>query len=317
MRSTKNVVRELSPMALLCSGCLILEEPPLSVDRYEALRANDDFYELALSEASGCGLTTHGLTACWGHDPRTQEFFNPPDEDFLLLEGSTGEEALFCGVNSDDLIRCWSRGGGDSNPVLAGYEDPLDWTALAVGDRHACGLASDQIVRCWGDENGERLQVPDHEFRNIDSAAATTCGVDIDLHTQCWGTGDEDHDWLSSVQDHYAWEVALGRSFVCLGSPQGSSTAYTCYSDSNPSGVDVGVFDEVSATTAGDHHFCVVHSGQMVSCWGDNEHGQLDIDQEGEVWLRVSAGVSATCGINLEREINCWGDIPDPKEGPQ
>ncbi|MBN2359580.1 MAG: hypothetical protein JXR83_08990, partial [Deltaproteobacteria bacterium] len=53
-------------------------------------------------------------------------------------------------------------------------------------------------------------------------------------------------------------------------------------------------------------------------CWGDNEHGQLGIGPQsnmyvptlvaGASWTSVAAGMNHTCAAKTDHTLWCWGD---------
>mmetsp|Transcript_3624 Transcript_3624/g.3151 ORF Transcript_3624/g.3151 Transcript_3624/m.3151 type:complete len:96 (+) Transcript_3624:335-622(+) len=60
---------------------------------------------------------------------------------------------------------------------------------------------------------------------------------------------------------------------------------------------------------AGSMHTCLITPRKrMLRCWGNNNHGQVDIPQEFDHSTHaVSAGYDSTCGINRYGQIKCFG----------
>ena len=63
-----------------------------------------------------------------------------------------------------------------------------------------------------------------------------------------------------------------------------------------------GRFTEISAGSA---HACALRTEGTIACWGANEHGQAH-PASGE-FAGVSAGTSYSCGLRTEGTIICWG----------
>ena len=76
-------------------------------------------------------------------------------------------------------------------------------------------------------------------------------------------------------------------------------------------------FEQISASTGGDHACGLVRDGDAVRCWGNNGRSQSK-DQEEGTFLQVSAGTRTTCAIRANDNsdagedtkhttIHCWG----------
>jgi len=86
------------------------------------------------------------------------------------------------------------------------------------------------------------------------------------------------------------------------------------------------VSSPIVSLTAGAYHTCALRDDHTISCWGNNEHGQLgtgdnqdahkprtvsDIDNA----VQVSAGGYHTCATTSDGQVYCWGDNENGQVG--
>ena len=79
---------------------------------------------------------------------------------------------------------------------------------------------------------------------------------------------------------------------------------------------------DILAIAAGVRHTCALSASGSISCWGDNENGQLGNGESGsKVYSTVPVGVQDitdavaigagwehTCAVHATGEVSCWGD---------
>jgi len=297
------------------SGCLPLSQPPITVDRYDALQNNQGFIQVVTGNGAACATDQDGLTSCWGEELQDQGPFEVPDQELVYLESSLGPEATFCGITTANRLECWGRSDAPKSLVLASPTDQPEWFDLAVGDQHACALDDHGQLYCWGDDGQGQLDVPDAAFLMVDAAGDLSCGLDAALQVRCWGGGEAIPLWIENAVGTTAWDLILGQSYLCLGEPDDDLWYYTCFTEETPQGSVLPAMGLVDESTGGDHHLCVLHDRHVVSCSGDDSQDQLAIQDEDVPWIHVSAGVGATCGVHGVGSIYCYGDIPGPQEG--
>ena len=143
------------------------------------------FTQLAVGGAYACGVTTTGLTACWGvnvagalGDSTMIDHSVPAPvvhANFVAVFAGGKNDILdhTCGLDVSGAASCWGANdfgqlGAASTetchfaageacstsplPVVGG----LTFTTLALGDAHTCGLVADGHVYCWGrNDDGE------------------------------------------------------------------------------------------------------------------------------------------------------------------
>lgn len=127
-------------------------------------------------------------------------------------------------------------------------------------------------------------------------------------------------------------EVALGLQHTCARKPD---LSVKCWGDDSRGQLGAGATSDggliaspqaVSGVTdairiaAGQNHTCVVRSSGKVSCWGDNQDGQLGngqtnarsstpVDVNGVADARaIACGASFSCALRASGSVTCWGN---------
>ena len=194
-----------------------------------------------------------------------------------------------------------------------------DATAIATGGElagielqsrgHSCALHESGTVSCWGHNASGQLgngssdssKVPVAVKDIADATAIATGGLhSCALHESgtisCWG--------------HNA-SGQLGNGQIIQNSENSTSDT--------PVQV-VGITDAISIT-AGFDHSCALHEDGTISCWGNNNNGQLEADTadtfdissvplqiEGiDDATEIAAGVAFSCALHDGGNISCWG----------
>ena len=155
--------------------------------------------------------------------------------------------------------------GSDSDTSPPSIPSDNDAIAVAAGSSHTCALQQTGEIACWG--SNERGQLGDGTnddsevpvpVMGIDDATAIAAGGELaggghscalheDGTISCWGTNRQGQ----------------------LGNGQSGRNIRS----SVPVQV-VGITD-AKAITTGISHSCALHEDGTISCWGDNDWGQL------------------------------------------
>lgn len=228
-----------------------------------------------------CALEANGDVWCWGDD----------------TDGQVG--------NTDTPI----------DPVwptpqhVTGVDDVID---VAAGQNHACAVQADATVSCWGSDDYGQLGdgtwgTDEHSPKAVPVSASRTVTADTQTCTAgagnsyCWG-------------DNYRSQLGLGSSYATddtVPDPTQNGTAkviqlaagysHTCRTHSDgevmcagnnaagqlgqPGGgwqvqflsADPPITGAV-AVSSGYDHACAAHAGGTMSCWGQNQYGQIGDD---------------------------------------
>jgi alpha-tubulin suppressor-like RCC1 family protein len=277
-----------------------------------------------------CALKQSGLVRCWGDNyngqlgvERTADAtFDTLGRDIVgldsVLQIATGG-AHTCVLQQRGNVSCWGWNrdgqlgtGTRTERVNVHRPTPIVGqsaiVSLALGDGHLCDVDSNGTVWCWGDNEVGQLGIGvmgnngNFGLPNEVDAAVNTLSVDLGgMHScalletaelNCWG-----RNTLGQLGNSYAGDIA----------------------DSVVPNFVVGV-NNVSAYSAGGDTSCAVAAG-IVSCWGDNEYGQLATATVGvgdyrttasvvvglDAVIDVSVGRHHVCALRDDRTVWCWG----------
>ena len=296
-------------------------------------------YDIAAGVNHSCTLND-GRVFCWGSNLHgqlgngesgaTAHSSTPvevPGISDAVAVGAGWEHT--CAVHATGEVSCWgdnSRGelgnGETTNSValpvkVDGLDDAIDITA---GHWHTCALRSAGSVSCWGSNHDGQLGNDDI---GVDSAAPVrargvsdavsvsangehSCAVHATGEVSCWG-------------DNWQGELGNGES----GAGMQSSVP-----------VKVSGVTDALEVASGFNHTCALRESGKVSCWGDNEFGQIGNGQsfiEGvrdnsfftepdevvslDDAIAIAAGGAFSCAVRETGEISCWGNNSDGQLG--
>lgn len=239
-------------------------------------------------------------------------------EDQLRVVSGAG--SYTCALSEAARLLCWGYGigaGAYHRPLTVFIYRPSEadnsirLSSLDAGDQHACGLTAQGQALCWGaDLSGNLgrgtsggLGFPDTvltatRFVSVSAGGYHSCALTSTGSAFCWG--DNRNGQLgngSTTNRSTPVAVAGGRSFVQI--------------------------------TTGRFHSCGVTAAGQVYCWGLNAAGVFDVEYTnggalgdgtltnrlmptlvsgGHDFTSVSAGDFATCGVQRDSKVRCWGD---------
>lgn len=143
------------------------------------------FKQVSVMHAAACGLTTGGVTYCWGSNLNDGRGFGTNTGP----EQCAGWDGSFAGTFTDSLADACSRlpravPGAPAFVSLSGYMN------------YTCGLTASGVAYCWGhpQETGDRnsstapVAVPGGlHFATLSAGQDNTCGVTKAGVAYCWG----------------------------------------------------------------------------------------------------------------------------------
>ena len=278
-----------------------------------------------------CGVTTVGTAYCWGAGAQgqlgtgSQASADRPER--VRIEGVAFQtiSAGFshaCAVSTSGAAYCWgsNAGGrlGTGASLTGGHATPtpvagqLAFRTISAGYYHTCGVIRSGAIYCWGrNEQGETGNgataahgtparvTGDFAGRVVYAAAQFdySCAVASDSTLYCWGAN------------------CYGQLGVDSTSEQCGTPAMPC--SSKPKAVHTsGAFQSVSAFFS---HVCALNAAGAVSCWGENNQGQLGSRsgsgniftptpiEGGGSYRAVATGRQFSCAVTADGAAQCWG----------
>ena len=174
---------------------------------------------------------------------------------------------------------------------------------IASGDTHVCAVLPNGDLSCWGtnakgqrgdgltfDAAGPTHPIGIHDAVAVDAAGSDTCAIRAGGLVSCWG--DDNYDQLGP--------------------------AATTGSMSNVPKAVTGITGAVQVATSG-FHSCALMATGTISCWGDNEQGELGRGTSGghsatpaqvngiSGAVAVDTGPNFTCALLANATVQCWG----------
>jgi alpha-tubulin suppressor-like RCC1 family protein len=282
-----------------------------------------------------CVLNTAGHVWCWGLNTSGQlgRGFTSAWElelgEPITLPSVGRAKAIVsgfshsCALLVDGNVACWGGnnvgqlGDGTTTNRPTASVAPLPGstraTAISTGGRHTCALLADGDIVCWGGNDAGQLgdgntinrttpptaitlPVADVKAIGVDAGADHTCALLANGEMTCWGRNAEG-------------QLGDGTTIPRL----------------SPVTVSVAPGTRALAVDTGAKHTCALLAGGAVTCWGDNEWGQLGRGTSGPGTnllapigtlslpgghpsaVALAVGDSHTCVLLDHRGASCWG----------
>lgn len=246
------------------------------VSPVDASMLPDGLRMIAAGEHHTCVLTAVGGVKCWGNNQEGQV----GDGSTELRTKPVGVQGLdrgvaaiatgwrhTCAVTTAGGVKCWgsNKDGQLGDGTALGHLVPVDVTGLSggvnglvAGGRHTCAVITGGAVKCWG--HNERGQLGD--------------GTTIDKATPVPAVGLADVAVLAAGWQHTC-ALTTGGLVACWGNNEkGQSARDGGFMKTVPAIVGPTLVPAV-AIAAGGQHTCMLTAENVVTCWGDNEYGQL------------------------------------------
>jgi len=310
---------------------------------------------IAAGGAHSCAVVAGGSVKCWGANTHGQLGNGSTTNSFtpVSVSGLSGAVAISasgdqtCVLVAGGSVKCWGANGsgqlGDNTttdrltPVsVSGLSGSV---SIATGDSHSCASVSDGSVKCWG-ANGFR-QLGDNTTTDrltpvtvigVSPVAVWSAGVGGSFTPIVSTTGDGARSVTSSTTAVCTVGTSGVVSFLKLGTCTlvarvAASSSYKARDGIAQSFMIKGTPTAVTQISAGSGSGCVLITGGMVKCWGNNSYGQLGDDSltsrltpvsvkelTQDFSLKDLSGVSSisvsdgyACALLTSGKVKCWG----------
>ncbi len=305
-----------------------------------------DATAISAGDSHVCALHANGTVSCWGGNSRGQigngergdrstddsaDVARPsrvPSIDNAIAVSAGSRHT--CVLHSDSTVSCW---GDNRSGELGNGEQGADWeddsadsvvpvqvknitdaVSIGTGAGYSCVLHRNKTVSCWGYNGSGELgngqvgeetnsAVPQQVEGVTDAISlsvgfATACVIHESGNVSCWG-------------DNRSGQ--LGNGFHSNDEQD----------DSVNSGVPVSVknLSDAIEISTGYFHACALLKVGTISCWGNNEGGQIGNGRNyygRTTAVRVEAvnvsdadavvaGENHTCALMEDGTVSCWG----------
>ncbi|MEY2679849.1 MAG: hypothetical protein RL661_80, partial [Pseudomonadota bacterium] len=145
-------------------------------------------------------------------------------------------------------------------------------------------------------------ELTNERFSQVDAGGSSVCGIlKGSAEIKCWGI--DDLGQASPPEGQYKF-ISMGANHGCaLTKAKGLMRCWGAQSAFPHPEQASGRYLSIAA---GDDHTCARKLDQTVECWGNNEHGELEVPTG--KYRQIVARGDHTCGVTESRGLLCWGD---------
>lgn len=302
-----------------------------------------------------CALLKAGTVDCWGANGvgelgtgTSGALSTTPVKVVGITTATVVSAGLYytCALLAAHTVDCWginddgqlgtgsvtgptSCGGFSCSPVPVQVLGITDAIALAAYGTHTCAVLAHGSIVCWGGngagELGDGVFGPEPcgetngcsatpvpvvgiaRATGVSAGSDHTCALILGGSLDCWGRGNDGE---------------LGAEHEA--SPPGSNM-FTILASPIP--LLVSGNNVAASVSAGGHHTCSVLAGGSLTCWGENNFGELGngTDEGPDICTTdycsptpvpvggisdattISAGGQSTCSTLSDGKVDCWG----------
>ena len=315
--------------AIFITACMYLAVPsPVRVRANVSISAIDPTGRIAAGDKHTCAIALNDTIWCWGYNRYGQlgsadftDDFSPSPIQTTALPGSRIARRIVAGLDhtcvlaTDGTVWCWGQNMngklGDGTFLNRGVpvQALLGTTALmiAAGGSTTCAALSDNSVKCWG--KGSSGQIGNNAVLTSNETPIHTSLIPASFTVAHLEIGNTHSCAVSVIGAVWCWgEFTNGR----LGTTQ-ESNAVTPTATASLGGI-------ASEVAAGAAHTCALLSSETVTCFGNNNKGQLGqalatasnstptVVSLATTATHVVVGGQFTCALLTTAVVHCFGD---------
>jgi len=283
------IEKDSAPRSLVC-GTSDLEPIPNT----------SELTDFSMTEYGTCGVDKKGLVSCFYN---TVHMPSPLPED-----GSKSSTLGLCRWN-DSRFHCANL---DAATDFSDIKKVISSTAISDTPHYPCLIYENQSavrsLRCFGGAYQLMEEAPPLSNDDLKLAAgnSTACLYGGDA-TKCWGSliGNAEVPNLSSPK-----KISFGDDYACAIDQFG----FVCWGHKMEERelnvpANMGDLDFVVDFSLGDNHVCAITRESRLTCWGQNDEGQLNYPPVTNPVSIVSSG-DTNC-VSSDEGVTCWGARSD------
>lgn len=279
--------------------------------------ADSDWVELALGEASSCGIRPNGIVECWGcrWDPTDtgswaiQDQCTPPsDIEFTSLSATV---LPTCGLTVDGTAACFGHASYfESSPSAGPYDLVVSGSVLACARRQS----GNGQIDCWesgySPTNIGEVFGPGGVFLGIEGGCVLDAAGQVAAFQPIDALQEDLDRYLPPSSEAAFNDLRLGPYGACGRSR--TNRTVTCWTNNvaDKQEVDLGITVSVLDYDLNYWQGCAVVDDGSLRCWPPfNSDGTTApmATPPGE-YDRVWVGTNHTCARREDAAIVCWGD---------
>ena len=322
------LLRTGSVWVIFITACVALVlQSPVSVRANVSISSIDPTGRIAAGDKHTCAIAVNDTIWCWGYNFFSQLGSSAFTDDFSInpiqttaLPGSRIAKRIVAGANhtcvlaTDGTVWCWGDNGYGSVGVSGGNQpDPVQVTLgatatmIAAGGFTTCAVLSNNSLQCWGRNNKGQLG----------NGTFGSTGVSTPVYTSfvpAWFTVAQ----IEIGNAHSCAISVLGIAW-CWGQFTDGRLGTTASSDALTPTATASLGGTASEVAAGGAHTCALLTNGNVSCFGNNNMGQLGqalatassstptLVALTTTATHVSAGGQFTCALMTSASVQCFG----------
>lgn len=294
--------------------------------------------EISSGGSHTCAILDDDSVACWGYNYSQELGYGDANKygegtdrylapSFPINLGSSKTAvhlsvnyAHSCAILNDGSVKCWGQntsgqlGYGDNKklgtPAATSIAIGEKARAIATGLAHTCVITESGAVKCWGANSAGQLGYGDYTAR----LAPPSLPVDL-------GAGRSAKSL--SLGAYHSCAILDNDSLKCWGNNSNGQLglADRNYRNKPDEAVSFAGNLRTKSITAGAYHTCAILENGASYCWGRGKQGQLGygdlndrlaseapaLNINGRSVKNLSAGLSHTCALYAEGDVQCWG----------
>ena len=205
---------------------------------------------------------------------------------------------------------------------------PANLKSLAISEDGICLLNNDRHVMCASNPSEKWRIAPVSDVVELKAFGSGFCALDRKASLKCWNQADLNLTETNSVAkttlplgelpvmtfasgNHHGCAFgAISKEMNCWGKNNHGEFGKLKMESANESSAKVELDSkDIVKIVAGTNHSCALDKLGVVSCWGNNDHGQTRVpwmDFGGPV-KNIFSGSSHTCAQIIDDTVHCWG----------